>query len=292
MPSIDILGVPHHYELSGPEITATHPVLIYIHGWLLSRTYWQPMVEQLCQDYPCLAYDLRGFGDSQTNGSTPEVNKKDRVNSFSLAAYAQDLQILLETLNIHNAWLIGHSLGGSIALWGAKTCSERVKGVVCINAGGGIYLKEEFERFRSMGERLVGFRPPWLAALPLLDVLFARLMVERPLARHWGRQRIQDFVRADRAAALGSLLESTTEEEVHRLPQVVAELDQPVYFLSGQRDMVMESKYVNYLASFHPSFYPQGKNVMELPDCGHFAMLEQTAMVVDKMNHILQVSAQ
>ncbi|BFM39001.1 alpha/beta hydrolase [Synechocystis sp. LKSZ1] len=288
MPSINILGVPHHYELTGPECVASRPVLIYIHGWLLSRHYWQPLVQQLSTDYPCLTYDLRGFGDSQTE--TLATSADQALSPFSLAAYARDLILLLEQLHITQAWLVGHSLGGSIALWAAKACPERVQGVVCLNAGGGIYLKEEFERFRTMGQRLVSFRPPWLATLPLLDLLFARLMVEKTLARPWGRQRIQDFVRADAAAALGSLLESTTEEEVHLLPQLVAQLSQPVYFLAGQKDMVMESKYVNYLASFHSLFYPMGQNVIEIPDCGHFAMLEQTQIVVEKMNYILRTS--
>jgi pimeloyl-ACP methyl ester carboxylesterase len=264
-------------------------VLIYIHGWLLSRHYWQPLVQQLSTDYPCLTYDLRGFGDSPAEAL--EAHRSNlALSPFSLAAYARDLVLLLEHLQIRQAWLIGHSLGGSIALWAAKACPEKIQGVICLNAGGGIYLKEEFERFRTMGQRLVRFRPPWLATLPGLDWLFTRMMVEQPLARPWGRQRIQDFVRADAKAALGSLLESTTEEEVHLLPQLVAQLSQPVYFLAGQKDKVMEAKYVNYLASFHSLFYPLGQNVIEIPDCGHFAMLEQTQMVVEKMNYILRVS--
>lgn len=286
MPSIDILGVPHHYELIGPERQTSRPVLVYIHGWLLSRHYWQPLVQRLSTDYPCLTYDLRGFGDSQADVLTP-ISSYPTLGPFSLAAYARDLVLLLEQLQIDQAWLIGHSLGGSIALWAAKACPEKIQGVICLNAGGGIYLKEEFERFRSMGQRLVSFRPAWLATLPLVDLLFARLMVDQPLARPWGRQRIQDFVRADASAALGSLLGSTTEEEVHLLPQLVAQLSQPVYFLAGQKDMIMESKYVNYLASFHSLFYPLGQNVIEIPDCGHFAMLEQTQIVVEKMNYIL-----
>jgi pimeloyl-ACP methyl ester carboxylesterase len=281
MPSIDLLGSPHCYELAGPPLSAAKPVLVYVHGWLLSRYYWQPLMGELSETYPCLSYDLRGFGDSSTS-----LGQMSR--SFGLEAYAQDLLALLEALDIDEAWLVGHSLGGSIALWAASLAPDRIKGVACLNAGGGIYLKEEFERFRSMGERLVSFRPPWLLALPGLDWAFSRLMVAQTLERRWGRQRLKDFVGADRQAALGSLLETTTEEEVRLLPQLVARLQQPVYFFAGQQDRVMESKYVNYLASFHPLFYPQGQNVIELPNCGHFAMLEQCQLVAQKLGYILQ----
>lgn len=65
MPTIDILGVPHAYELTSTFFQPSSPVLIFIHGWLLSRQYWLPLIEQLIRDYPCLIYVLRGFGDSQ-----------------------------------------------------------------------------------------------------------------------------------------------------------------------------------------------------------------------------------
>jgi pimeloyl-ACP methyl ester carboxylesterase len=290
MPIIDLLGVPHSYELTRPLANPSEPVLIYIHGWLLSRRYWQPLIQSLGEDYPCLSYDLRGFGDSPNQLRSSETTLDPLQSPYSLAAYAEDLKILLETLNIQKAWLIGHSLGGSIALWGANLCPERVQGVICLNAGGGIYLKEEFERFRQMGKQLVKFRSPWLRSIPLMDQLFARLMVNQSLDKQWGKQRLWDFTQADADAALGSLLESTTEEEVHLLPQIVAQLSQPVYFLAGSQDKIMETQYVRYLASFHALFNPQGKNVIEIPNCGHLAMLEQPEIVIDKIRQILQIS--
>jgi pimeloyl-ACP methyl ester carboxylesterase len=209
------------------------------------------------------------------------------TSSYTLAAYAQDLCILLQKLNIDRAWLIGHSLGGSIALWGASVASERVKGVICLNAGGGIYLREEFERFRAVGQRLVKRRPRWLRYVPLIDLLFTRAMVARPLARRWARQRVIDFVVAHPEAALRALLDSTTEAEVHRLPQVVSQLKQPVYFIAGAKDTVMEPKYVRHLASFHKLFQGCGDNVIEIPGCGHMAMVEQPEAIDTQIRKIL-----
>jgi 2-succinyl-6-hydroxy-2,4-cyclohexadiene-1-carboxylate synthase len=297
MATIDILGATHAYELTPPTASDT-PVLVFIHGWLLSRSYWQPLIERLMPNYQCLIYDLRGFGDSQFQGdnfsktSLPlqlelAADVELSAASYTLAAYAADLGILLKKLNLDRVWLIGHSLGGSIALWGALKIPERVSGVICLNAGGGIYLKEEFDRFRAAGQELLKRRPRWLCSVPLLDLLFTRAQVARPLTRQWGRQRVIDFVAANQEAALRSLLDSTTEAEVHLLPQVVSKLEQPAYFIAGAKDKVMEPKYVRHLASFHPLFQGCGENVVEIPECGHMAMVEQPDAVALEISQIL-----
>jgi 2-succinyl-6-hydroxy-2,4-cyclohexadiene-1-carboxylate synthase len=314
MATIEILGIEHSYELTG--FASSSPTLVFIHGWLLSRGYWQPLIERLAPDYQCLAYDLRGFGQS-LSGFAPEIaatkncltvdpefqldslttveniasafstNPQNFYSKYTAAAYAQDLAVLLERLNISSAWLIGHSLGATVALWAADGLNPQVKGVICINAGGGVYLKEAFEQFRSAGQQLVKIRPRWLCYLPLIDLLFTRANVVNPIPRQWGRQRVIDFVMAHPEAALGTLLDSTTEEEVNRLPSLVSQLSQPVYFFAGQQDRIMEPKYVRHLASFHPLFQSCEGNVLEIPDCGHLAMLEQTDTVATEIRAIL-----
>ncbi|WP_413166558.1 alpha/beta fold hydrolase [Capilliphycus salinus ALCB114379] len=283
MKTIEIQGVKHTYELT-PLTPQRGSVIVFIHGWLLSRRYWLPLIEQLQSHYQCLSYDLRGFGDSQLSGESVNAGL-----GYSPASYASDLALLLKHLNIEQAWLVGHSLGGTIALLAADQLPQQVKGVICVNAGGGIYLKEEFEKFRSAGKQIVKFRPRWLTTVPLLDVLFSRTQVARPIARKWGRQRVIDFVVANPEAALGALLDSTTETEVHRLPQIVARLKQPVYFIAGIEDQVMMPQYVRYLASFHWMFKQGDGNVIEIPNCGHLAMLEQTLAIA---SHILTLIRQ
>lgn len=348
MPIAKILGTPHTFDLSTPTAAfdahgsapAAAETLVFIHGWLLSRAYWQPMVAQLQERYRCLTYDMRGFGESvQSDGcvqrdglngleedavegqrrpairlpdgqswypseATDEAPKQTgdayHPSTYSLAAYAQDLGELLDALGLEEpVWLVGHSLGGSVALWAAYLFPERIKGVICVNAGGGIYIPKEFEKFRSAGEQMVKFRPGWLPSVPLLPRVFTRAMVHKTLDIRWGKQRIQDFVCADSAAASGALLESTTPAEVHQLPKLVGALSQPVHFITATQDSIMLPRYVNYLASFHPDFGQkvgqkgsqadgeQAAMVSEIPDCGHMAMVEQPVAAVQIIDRVV-----
>lgn len=288
----NISGFPHTYELTPPTDSST--ALVFIHGWLLSRHYWRPLIEALKVDYQCLAYDLRGFGDSRfpsdvdgRHGQAWVTQPEQQVTPFAPVAYASDLAMLVQQLGISRAWLIGHSLGGAIALWAAAQAPACIEGVICINAGGGVYIREEFERFRSAGQQLVKFRPRWLRYVPMIDVLFARMAVKQPLPYSWGRQRVIDLIAAEAEAAVGTLLDSTTEVEVHYLPQLVSQLQQPAYFIAGAQDPIMAPKYVRHLASFHALSGEKTGNVIEIENCGHFAMLEQPSLTTASIRTIL-----
>merc|ERR1712070_181316 len=100
-PTINILGVSHAYELIPSSSNSSKPVLIFVHGWLLSRQYWSPLIKRLSKKYSCLIYDLRGFGDSQPINNF--VSQEIQISSpYSPETYAKDLVILLEKLKIHN----------------------------------------------------------------------------------------------------------------------------------------------------------------------------------------------
>lgn len=292
MTYLNVLGVPHAYRLVD-KAKQTTTTLVFIHGWLLSQCYWQPMIDDLQLDFRCLSYDMRGFGASnqgiEKRGTFQGFSSEtETVHPFSLAAYAQDLGTLLTKLSLGGkVWLVGHSLGGSVALWTAKLFPKQVAGVICVNAGGGVYLPEEFARFRQVGQQIVQWRFPWLSKVPFVDCAFAKMMVFHPLELIWGRRRIDDLLAAHPEAARGVLLESTTEAEVHQLPQVVAHLQQPVHFIAGANDTVMEEKYVRHLASFHPLFESSEGNVRVLEDCGHMAMVEQPGALATAIKAIV-----
>ena len=50
-----VFGVPHVYDFTPNLFSTSHrSVLVCVHGWLLSRTYWQPLMQQLAPDIAVL----------------------------------------------------------------------------------------------------------------------------------------------------------------------------------------------------------------------------------------------
>ena len=322
MAKVDILGVPHDYEIT-PASHSSDITVVFIHGWLLSRQYWRPIIDCVSTDFSCLSYDLRGFGNSDPGIklrdplptkrlSQPEIavssgapswnlgnvsitalaESRCGVSPYSPAAYGRDLLVLLNQLSIQRPWLVGHSLGGTIALWAAAMSAATdistltgldhcpmIEGIICLNSGGGIYIHEEFEKFRAVGQQILKFRPSWLFRIPGLDWIFSRSNVASAVDRQWGKQLLKDFTQVDAEAGKLALLDSTTPEEVLSLPKLVKTLQQPAYFIAGQNDQVMEPRFVRHLASFHSLFGDGGNNMIELPNCGHLGMIEQPQLV-------------
>jgi len=109
------------------------PAVILVHGTRDHARSWDRVAEALADRYRVVAVDLRGHGDSEwaTGGD------------YSIIDYALDLHALAEHLGRDTYTLIGHSLGGGVALEFAGACPERVEKLVTIEGLGGLGWREE-----------------------------------------------------------------------------------------------------------------------------------------------------
>jgi pimeloyl-ACP methyl ester carboxylesterase len=101
------------------------PVLIFLHGSWHDGTQWQEIVEPLSKYFHCFALDLLGFGNS-TAVETPS----------SIEIEVDCLHEFLTTLKLTSVYLVGHSLGGWIAIDYTLKYPDRVRGVVAISPEG------------------------------------------------------------------------------------------------------------------------------------------------------------
>jgi pimeloyl-ACP methyl ester carboxylesterase len=101
------------------------PVMVLIHGILGSRRSWEQLVSLLVQDFTVIAPDLLGHGDSA----------KPRAD-YTLGGHAGRLRDLLDALGVERATLVGHSLGGGVAMQFAWLFPERCERLVLISSGG------------------------------------------------------------------------------------------------------------------------------------------------------------
>jgi pimeloyl-ACP methyl ester carboxylesterase len=101
------------------------PLLVLLHGIASTAETWAPVVEALAKRHTVLAPDLLGHGDSA----------KPR-GDYSLGAYASGVRDLVAALGYDRATVVGHSLGGGIAMQFAYQFPERVERLVLIGSGG------------------------------------------------------------------------------------------------------------------------------------------------------------
>jgi pimeloyl-ACP methyl ester carboxylesterase len=101
------------------------PVLLLIHGMAGTSDNWRGVVESLAHRHTVIAPDLPGHGAS-------EGGRGD----YSLGSLATGLRDLLLTLDHERATLVGHSLGGGIAMQFAYQFPEMVERLVLVSSGG------------------------------------------------------------------------------------------------------------------------------------------------------------
>jgi pimeloyl-ACP methyl ester carboxylesterase len=140
-----------HYRIGGRG-----PLLVLVHGITNSSASWEPVLATLAQRFTAIAPDLLGHGDSA----------KPR-GDYSLGANASLLRDFMLALGHERATIVGHSLGGGIAMQMAYQFPERVERLVLVSSGGlGRQVTPLLRAVALPGAELV---LPLLASEPLVN---------------------------------------------------------------------------------------------------------------------------
>jgi pimeloyl-ACP methyl ester carboxylesterase len=107
------------------RLAGAGPPLVLIHGIGDSSATWAPVIGELARRHLVIAPDLLGHGSSA----------KPRAD-YSVAAYANGVRDLLGVLGVERATLVGHSLGGGVAMQFAYQFPERTERLVLVGSGG------------------------------------------------------------------------------------------------------------------------------------------------------------
>src|SRR5271167_4308331 len=101
------------------------PPVVLIHGMLNSSRHWERVALRLADSYTVIAPDLIGHGES----ATPR-------GDYSLGAHATSIRDLLSLLGVDRATIVGHSLGGGVAMQFINQFPQRTERLVLISSGG------------------------------------------------------------------------------------------------------------------------------------------------------------
>jgi pimeloyl-ACP methyl ester carboxylesterase len=119
----------HELKLHGHRVSyrraGSGPALLLLHGITDSSATWEGVAPALAEHFTLIAPDLLGHGES----ATPR-------GDYSLGAHASGARDVLTALGIERATVVGHSLGGGIAMQFAYQFPERCERLVLVSSGG------------------------------------------------------------------------------------------------------------------------------------------------------------
>jgi len=118
--TIEVHGQPMNFIEAG-----SGPVLLLIHGMAGTCANWESVIEPLAIHHTVIAPDFPGHGSSAPGGG-----------DYSVGALASVLRDLLLTLGHERATLVGHSLGGGVAMQFTYQFPEMVERLVLVSSGG------------------------------------------------------------------------------------------------------------------------------------------------------------
>jgi len=108
-------GVHVQYHVYGKG----EPTLVFIHGWSCDSNYWREQVPVFKQHYTVVTVDLAGHGGTDGNRS-----------EWTIGNFGQDVATALSAVPSDQIILVGHSLGGPVAIEAARKLGKRVLGII------------------------------------------------------------------------------------------------------------------------------------------------------------------
>ena len=114
-----------HGHRIGYRVAGEGPVVVLIHGMLNNSRHWRAVADSLAATHTVIAPDLHGHGGSA-----------GPLGDYSLGAHAAGIRDLLAGLGVERATIVGHSLGGGVAMQFFYQFPERVERLVLVSSGG------------------------------------------------------------------------------------------------------------------------------------------------------------
>jgi pimeloyl-ACP methyl ester carboxylesterase len=264
---------------------------VLLHGWMDVAASFQFVVDALAQDRPLVAPDWRGFGHSV---AAP-------TDGYHFADYLADLDALLDALSPDvPVDLVGHSMGGNVAMLYSGVRPERVRRLVNLE-GFGMPSTRPDQAPGRYARWLDGLREPaQLRGYDSLDGVARRLRLNNPrigadkaqwLAGHWSR--------LDEASGEWRLLADPAHK---RANPVLARQDEmlacwrriaaPVLWIEGAQTDVLTRWGEGYPRSEFEARIAQVPRVQRLvlEDCGHMLHHDQPQAVAQAIEAFLDAA--
>ena len=248
MPYLTRDGVRLYYEDHGQGL----PILLS-HGYGASARMWDGQIKAFQDTYRLIPWDMRGHGESDSPAD---------ATLYSHTHTVEDMRAILDHLQIDQAVIAGHSLGGFMSLAFHVQHTPRVKALILQGCGPGYRNAEARAAWNQrVAQRAERLETQGLAALGGNSEV--RLSTQR------SAQGLAHAARGILSQADASVIDS--------LPHITV----PVLILVGEKD----TPFLNG-SSYMASHIPQARHVI-VPQAGHGANVDQPDMVNNALRDFL-----
>lgn len=240
------------------ERRGTGAPLVLLHGYPLDHHLWDDIAPLLSDTFELIIPDLRGFGGSST------------VDSFyAMEDFADDIAALLDQLEIQKTAVVGHSMGGYVALAFLRLYPERVTGLGLVSSQVLADAPDRKEgRYKSAAE---------VADKGIGSVVAAMT------SKFTSDERLQQFAKASMeqqqpAAYIGAL--KAMAERVDSTP-LLSSLRVPLVVVHGDADQLIPIDRAREIKAVVP-----GAHLLEISGAGHMPMMEAPQQTADALKHL------
>jgi pimeloyl-ACP methyl ester carboxylesterase len=233
-----------HYEVFGRG----QPI-IFLHSWVGSWRYWVPTMDLASERYRAYALDFWGFGESDRRGV-----------QFTISSYADMVLHFMDQMGIPQANLVGHGLGGMVAIRAARERPERFIKLMTVNTP--LYGQILASHVKSGGfAKLLGRGNA--------SNVWARLLRQIPIADPDVQQEIYEDTDNLSEEVVASIQESLLDTD---LRPSLEKLEVPLLATYSERDALVNPDHANFLHELTE----RPIQVLRLPRANHFPFLEQS----------------
>lgn len=239
--------------------------VVLIHGFLLDHSTWDSVTPRLASRARVLRPDLRGLGRSSV---TP--------GPYLIELLAADIAALLDAKDIATATIVGHSLGGYVALAFYRMYRERVDALGLV---GSRFVADTDEAARARFE--LADRAEREGIVPVVDAFLPRFFAPRVYVED--KEMVESTrdlcLRTDPAGAAAHLRGAAVRVDSRDL---VEDIDVPFFFSMGDRDVIMGLSEAQTLVPRIPR-----ARLQVLEGCGHMPMLEAPDQLGEGLDELL-----
>ena len=232
--------------------------LVLLHGYPLDHHLWDDVAPLLEDTFELILPDLRGFGESTTVDSP-----------FTMDDYASDIAGLLNHLGIQKTAIVGHSMGGYVALAFARLYPERVSGLGLVSSQ---VLADPPDRKEGRYKSAADVSDKGIGGV--VETMTPKFTSDEPL-QAFARETME---RQQPAAFIGSL--KAMAERMDSTP-LLSSFKFPVVIIHGDADALIPLDRAREVKNAIPQAH-----LVELNGAGHMPMMEAKEETARALKHL------